>query len=179
MATGIINSNNLVFWQNGTVVTPSFLQAVQDNINSPGNITFSGIKIDGTGASGVTPEASHLVIAGTIPTVTAGAGAGTTPTVGIGVDSSDSRGRITLLTGTTPSASSIILTVNFITAYATKRPTAIITPSSATTAALSGTSTPFVAVQGGPGPYSGFSITSNSVALVASTNYEWNYIVIG
>jgi hypothetical protein len=138
-----------------------------------------GLLIDGTGGVSLTSEPSHFVCAGTLPSIAAGTGAGTAPSVGLNNDSSDTRGLISVTTGTTPATSSTICTITWITAYTTKRPIILLTPATATAAALSGNASIFVPPQGGPGPYSSFTLSSGSTALTAATLYQWNYVVIG
>lgn len=138
-----------------------------------------GLLIDGTGGVSLTSEPSHFVCAGTVPAIAAGTGAGTTPSVGLNSDSSDTRGLISITTGTTPAVSSTICTITWSTTYTTKRPIIILTPATATAAALSGNASIFVPPQGGPGPYTTFTLQSGSTALTASTLYQWNYVVIG
>ena len=63
-----------------------------------------------------TLNTTHIVSGGTAPGFTAGAGAGTGPT--ISVSGHDTAGQVLVLTGTTPTASATVVTVNFGTAFA-------------------------------------------------------------
>jgi hypothetical protein len=138
-----------------------------------------GLLIDGTGGVSLTSEPSHFVCAGTVPAIAAGTGAGTTPSVGLNSDSSDTRGLISITTGTTPAVSSTICTITWSTTYTTKRPIIILTPATATAAALSGKRIDLRSAAGWSRAVYHLHVAVGVYALTASTLYQWNYVVIG
>lgn len=97
-----------------------------------------------------------------------GVGAGTSPTLTI--VGSDQDGKITITTGTSPSAGDILQITTNINPP-TSGPCVTLTPGNANAAALSGTSAVYVTSSG---PYS-FNIASGSTPLAASTTYIWYY----
>lgn len=105
------------------------------------------------------------------PSIAAGTGAGTTPTIAIA--GNDTAGRITITTGTTPTAAATIVTITFNVAYGTA-PYVALTPANANASALALTSRPFP----GATTTTTFVLTAGSVALTASTQYIFNYHVI-
>jgi hypothetical protein len=64
MAVGPIT--NPATWLNGTVIQASFLQNVMDNINNPGNVTFSGLVVDGAGGVLASPTAGAITYTQTV-----------------------------------------------------------------------------------------------------------------
>lgn len=105
------------------------------------------------------------------PTTTAGAGAGTTPTITLtGVQQG---GTIQVATGTTPSASAVVVTINLPNTLPNGT-VATLTPANAVTAALSGNAQVYVT-----NTTSTIVINVGSTNLVASTTYKWNYTLIG
>ncbi|MDB5490373.1 MAG: hypothetical protein JWO78_222 [Micavibrio sp.] len=112
-----------------------------------------------------------ILSGGTAATAAAGTGAGTGGTIAIGGASQG--GTITVVTGTTPSASSVIGTLTHPTAYPNGS-SIVITPGNAAAAALSGTSQVFAA-----GGTTTATLTSGSAALAAATTYIWNYKITG
>jgi hypothetical protein len=113
----------------------------------------------------------QIVYGGTTPSIAGGTGAGTSPTVGIA--GANSGGVITITTGTTPGSSSVVATVTFLSPFPNGS-SVVLYPGNAATALLSGTS--MVYTTGGT---TTFTLTSGTVALVAATQYIWNYHVIG
>jgi hypothetical protein len=119
-------------------------------------------------------KTTHLLGSSASPTIAAGAAAGASPTVSINT-SNDLAGTVTVTTGTTPTASAILVTVTFNVAFTgAKMPTVIISPANAATAALTGTSTPYISST----TLSTFVLSSNTAALTAATPYAWYFHVI-
>jgi|HubBroStandDraft_6_1064221.scaffolds.fasta_scaffold13905_4 hypothetical protein len=117
----------------------------------------------------------HVGGSGGTPSIAAGAGAGTSPTVS--VSGTDTGMLITITTGSSPSTASTIVTITFANAFTTT-PTGIsLTPVNVNAVSLTGTT----AVDAGSANWSstGFTLTSNTSALAASTIYKWSVVVIG
>ncbi len=116
--------------------------------------------------SGVPSDGSATL---TKPTIAAGTGAGTSPTITI--TGNDAAGQISVVAGSTPSASATIGTVTFGTAFPTNS-FVVITPANVGTAALAAdfyvTSTT-----------SAFALKGGTTALTGSSTYLWNYHVLG
>lgn len=109
--------------------------------------------------------------AGNAPTIAAGTGAGTSPTVSI--VGTDTAGRITITTGTTPTANATIATITFAGGAYGTAPYVSLTPSNQPAAALSGANMPF--------PTSStttFVLTAGTTALTAATTYTFNYLIV-
>ena len=117
-----------------------------------------------------TVSGQHLKGIGNTPSAVVGAGAGTGASVSI--TGSDVAGKITLTTGTLPSASAVATTLTFASAYSST-PYVIFSAANSLTSLLSGASMVALASTD-----SSFTLTSGTVALTALVNYEWNYIVI-
>ena len=99
------------------------------------------------------------------PTVVAGAGAGTSPT--ISVVGTDLGFRLTLTTGTSPTASAVIATVTFSSAFSAV-PHVGFSPASAAAGQASGASGVW-----GSTTTTTWVLNSNTTALTASTSYIW------
>jgi hypothetical protein len=143
--------------------------------------TFTCSETDGAVSCGAT----HIVSTSGQPTIAAGVGAGSGAymafeTSGNNVPS-DQSGVISVTTGGSPSASSVVATVNFnqpwlrtiasgvqATAYA---PACTISPANAASASLSGTASVYANIA----TQSSFSISSNSSPLAPNTTYIWTY----
>lgn len=108
----------------------------------------------------------------TTPGIAAGAGAGTSPTVG--ATGKDQAGQISVLTGSSPTASAVVATLTFANTWGAT-PNIILTPANAAAAALSGNAAVFIS---SPGTGS-FAVSVGSTQLGAATTYLWNYFVIG
>lgn len=104
-------------------------------------------------------------------TIAVNAGAGTTLTVSI--SAIDTAGKITVTTGTTPTAAADIATVTFNAAY-TAAPYVNLTPGGPNAAALGRATGVYVT----PATAT-FKVTAGATALDASTTYIWYYSVIG
>jgi hypothetical protein len=127
-----------------------------------GNI-FTGTIISGQHFSGLTSSA---------PTATAGAGAGTGPTISLNANSNDLSGYLSVTTGSSPTASAIVATLTFGTAYATL-PKCLLAPANAAASVLSGAANVYIPLTSSE---SAFTVNSNTTALAASTLYTWGYI---
>lgn len=106
------------------------------------------------------------------PTIAAGAGAGTAPTIsggGNGLIGTDISGRVTLTTGTIPTAAATIVTITFNRPYGSA-PYVLLYPANAATALLSGVSMVYVT-----STTTTFLIVAGTTALTAATQYSWNY----
>jgi hypothetical protein len=108
----------------------------------------------------------------TAPGIAAGAGAGTGPTVS--VSGTDQNGQISVLTGSSPTASAVVGTITFANAWGTT-PRVLLTPANAAAAALSGNAAVFVSSPG----TTNFAVSVGSTQLGATTTYLWNYFVVG
>ena len=105
------------------------------------------------------------------PTLAAGTGAGTSPTVAI--VGTDMAGRITITTGTSPTAAATVVTVTFNIEYGAA-PYVSLTPANANAAALALASRPYPSAS----TTTTFVITAGTAALAASTQYVFNYHVM-
>lgn len=109
------------------------------------------------------------------PTIAAGAGAGTGPTLAI--TGSDQAGVITVTTGTSTTASSVLATVTFGQAFSVAPRAVILTPAGANAAALSGAGKAYV--DAAATATTTFALKAGTTALAASTTYTWHYLAIG
>ena len=118
---------------------------------------------------------------GTAPTYTTNQGAGTSPTISI--NGNDVCGSIIITTGTSPAAFTTIIVLTFSTSFIRPtgygRPILILQPGNAAAASLSGAQQIFVNESVSVGSSTQVTITSNSTALAAGTEYRWLYHVIG
>lgn len=116
-------------------------------------------------------QLKHIVGNTTITTPTPGAGAGTGASVFTDGHSGDISGEILVTTGVLPSASSVIFTLTFSSAY-TAGTHVSITPANSDTATLSSTQAVYPS-----GSTTNFTLNSNTVPLAAATTYIWYYRV--
>lgn len=132
--------------------------------------TSGQFEIPNTNDSSLFP--GHIIFSGSAPTPVAGTGAGTSPTLSLaGVDNG---GLITLTTGTLPAGSSAtITTVTFANAFPTDT-AVVLTPANLNADQLSGSGSVWA-----NGTASNFTLNSGSTGLIGSTQYIWNYVVIG
>lgn len=114
----------------------------------------------------------HLIGKSSLPSNAAGTGAGTGPTVTIA--GTDIGGTVTVLTGSSPTASGIIVTVTYAASAYPTGSYPVLYPANASAASLTGTSQITAS-----GTTTTFVITAGSAALAASTTYVWNYQIIG
>ena len=103
--------------------------------------------------------------------IAASTGAGTSPT-GLTVTGTDMSGVVALTTGNSPSINAVLATITYNTAFSTA-PVVVITPANAATASLAATQAVWVTIT-----TTGFTINTNATAVVSSTAYKWNYVVI-
>lgn len=155
-----------------TLSTESF------SFNHTGGCGFP-IVIDLTGATALTANiingtvisGTHLSgLAASTPVFVAGTGAGTTPTLTADAQNNDVSGYLSVTTGTSPSASAVVATGTFGTAYATHAKCALY-PATASAAALMGTALVWTPVP----TTTAFTLNVGSTALAAATNYTWGY----
>jgi hypothetical protein len=175
VAIGLISTPTQ--WYQGTILTPTWAQTVQDDVNGllGATATMKGVYIDGTGAATVTAVAGKIVARGTAPSITPSTGAGSAPTISI--SGSDTAGTISLTVGAMPASSAVVFTVTFAAAFPTIMgsvgPVVILTPNGANAAALSGNGQVYISGTS----TSQFVVNVGSVAL-SSVAYSWNYHVI-
>jgi len=106
-----------------------------------------------------------------LPTIAAGVGAGTSPTIAI--TGNDTAGQITLTAGSTPTASAVVGTVTFGTAFKTNA-FVILEPANAAASALA------VAAQVYPtSTTTTFALNTGATGLTGAGVYAWNYHAIG
>jgi hypothetical protein len=89
------------------------------------------------------------------------------------VTGTDMSGVIEVITGDTPTANSILASIQYSSGYS-GAPVVIITPGNAATASLMGTSTVFV----GNNTNTNFTLNTNATPLASKTAYKWYYQVI-
>lgn len=106
-----------------------------------------------------------------IPTVVAGTGAGTGPTLTVTPGSTDCKLQVTVLTGTSPAANTVFTLTYRTAATGTLANGVVFSAASATAAALTGTSAPWVSAEA----LGAFAFRSGTVALAATTTYVWNF----
>ena len=104
------------------------------------------------------------------PTAAAGAGAGTGPTIALDAQSSDVSGYVSVTPGSSPAASSGVVTLTFGNAYSTHAK-CMLTPANSAAAQLSGAAQPYVPLPS----TTAFQINSGTTALTAGTLYTWGY----
>lgn len=109
----------------------------------------------------------HLIGGTTTPATNAFSGAGTSPTLSI--TGSDLSCKVTLTTGTLPSLSATVLTVTFTSAYASA-PNVQMTAGNSNASALSGVSMVYPTTSS-----SAMTLTANTTALAAATQYVWYF----
>jgi hypothetical protein len=115
-------------------------------------------------------KATQLIAEGTAPTVAAGAGAGSSPTVTLATGSKDLVGKISVVAGTTPTASGIIATVT-LNLPCPNGCFVQLTPANAAAEAI--LTAAFVSSE----TATAFQISAGTTALVSTTTYLWNYQV--
>lgn len=152
------------------------------NFRNSSNTDVMTVRMDGNVGIGTTAPGQKLDVVGnakmfqlvgssTAPGIAAGTGAGTSPTVAL--SGTDLAGKITVTTGTLPAGSGTVFTVTFNTAYGSA-PYVVFSPGGPNAAGLTGLSSVYVGSS-----TTTFSFTSGSAGLAASTQYIWNYHVIG
>jgi hypothetical protein len=108
-------------------------------------------------------------------TIAAGAGAGTSPTIAIVAFSTDVSGYFTLTTGTSPTASAIVATLTFGTAYNFPGPKCSLWPDNAATTALTGVAQVNIFSADISTGGTTAAARAGSTALAAATPYRWGY----
>lgn len=127
---------------------------------------------DGVNAFQVTGSvaAKHLVGNTPAPTIAAGAGAGTSPIVA--VTGTDLGFKVSVTTGTLPTAAATVATVTFNTAYGVA-PHYSMAPANAATALLNGATMVY-----STSTTTTFVITAGATGLVAATAYVWEVVCV-
>lgn len=143
------------------------------HVNTGSNLTDEMIPLYVSGNSQIVGALTVQKIIGgsSAPTIAAGTGAGTSPTIAI--VGNDAAGKITITTGSSPTAAATIVTVTFNVAYGVA-PYVALTPANANASALALTSRPFP----GTTTTTTFVITAGAAALTGATQYVFNYHVI-
>ena len=77
-----------------------------------------------------------------------------------------------LTTGTSPSINAVLATITYNTAFSSA-PVVVITPANAATASQAASQAVWVNIT-----TTGFTINTNATAVVSSTAYKWNFVVI-
>jgi hypothetical protein len=108
--------------------------------------------------------AKHIKGNSGVLSIAASTGAGTSPSA-VSVTGTDMSGVVALTTGTSPTVNAVLATITYNTAFSTA-PVVVITPANAAQAVWVNITT------------TGFSINTNATAVVSSTGYKWNYVVI-
>jgi hypothetical protein len=115
----------------------------------------------------------HIKGTTSAPTITAGVGAGTSPTVSVVTNSTDLAGQISVTTGTSPTASGVVVTLTFNTAFTSTAPWVVISPANAAAAALAPSASVY------PTSTTSTLILNATGTMTASAGpYLWNYHVI-
>lgn len=135
-----------------------------------GYVDSSIASISGSGAASLVRAVSSST---TILQVTAGQGAGSGASVSI--SGSNQGGLITLTTGSSPAASTIVATTTY-SGSGFAHGSYVITKAANAATALLEASSGNTFVNGSTG---GFTIMADISALASATTYQWNYIVVG
>ncbi len=114
----------------------------------------------------------YYTSSGSIPTAVAGTGAGSSPTLTVTAGSTDCKMQLTVLTGSTPTATGIIATITYNYPFTnTLNKGVIFCDASSTASALAVGARPFVTTEA----LSSFVFNSGGTALGATTTYVWNF----
>jgi hypothetical protein len=161
IADGVINASSI---GNGATNSTS-------NSIVLGNTSIT--KVSTSGAIVTTNDiiAKHLKGNSGALSIAASTGAGTSPSA-VSVTGTDMSGVVALTTGTSPTVNAVLATITYNTAFSTA-PVVVITPANAATASLAATQAVWVNIT-----TAGFTINTNATAVVSSTAYKWNYVVI-
>lgn len=183
-ATGALTTQRAVLFQ-----APTYGFVGASTITKASTVSITGPPVAGTNATITTKWALEVetgnvnIASGTIFTsrlgangsgpasFVAGTGAGTTPTLTI--FGREAAATLSVLTGTSPTASAVIGTFTYNVAFPTGSIVSFC-PANAAAAALTGTGQIFMI-----GTTGAFTLTAGSAALAASTTYLWNVIVVG
>jgi hypothetical protein len=131
----------------------------------------AGNYFDATGSYNNTYIWRHTTVNNAITSITGGTGEGTSGSRALA--GGDVGGKITITTGTGPTASATVETIVFSAAYASA-PYVLLTPANAAAAALTGNGQVYISSTS----TTQFVITAGSTNLVASTQYIWYYQVV-
>ena len=183
-------TSNTVQLGNGSVTKINTSGAYVSSNNTTSSSTTTGALIitGGAGIGGNTYIGGNTTVTGAITSssdviakhikgnsgalsIAASTGAGTSPSA-ISVTGTDMSGVIALTTGSAPSINAVLATITYNTAFSTA-PVVVITPANAATASLAATQAVWVNIT-----TTGFTINTNTSAVVSSTAYKWNYVVI-
>lgn len=134
-------------------------------------LTASSFSANNGVSVGTALTTPHIIGSGSAPTVAAGAGAGSSPTVTVS-NAHDCAFTLSVTTGLTPSASAVVATVTFATAY-TNAPHFSVDPTNASAGLLSGVSNVY-----GTSTTTTFVLNVETTALLPSTTYTWEVLVV-
>ena len=146
--------------------------AVAANNATPLNTSGTIVKRTASGDFAARNITARIIGGNSATTNAPGTGAGTGASTT--VTGTDMAGSISITTGTTPATAATIITITFGVPLSAAPSAIVISPANAVTAAL-GTAAPFITSV----LTTGFSLSSNAVALTAATTYMWYFIVIG
>jgi len=113
--------------------------------------------------------ANRFVSQGSAPTISAGAGAGTIPAIALAAGSTDNWFQVQLVTGTSPSVSSVVATITFSGGAYSTASFGGCSPVNSAAATLSGANQVFFT-----NTTTTLVINSNTTALASGTDYRWN-----
>jgi hypothetical protein len=136
-----------------------------------GNTSITKVSTSGAIVTTNDITAKHIKGNSGVLSIAASTGAGTSPSA-VSVTGTDMSGVVALTTGTSPSINAVLATITYNTAFSTA-PVVVITPANAATASLAATQAVWVNIT-----TTGFTINTNATAVVSSTAYKWNYVVI-
>jgi hypothetical protein len=157
-------------------------QAVVAATDAAGTGVLEGLRLDASnrwmfaGGKLAVDTAGHLsTILGVAPGLAAGPGAGGAG-VSVSVTGSDTVGTIFVTTGAAPTASAIVVTLTYATAWAFN-PRVLVVPSNRLTRALTGAQI-VDCDQATDSTTASFVLRSGTTGLAAATTYAWNYLVM-
>jgi len=134
-------------------------------------VTGSGSIVLATAPTLGVTTVTHLVGNSATPTAAAGTGAGTSPT--LTVAGTDSGFKLTVVTGTSPTANGVVATITFSSVFAAA-PVPSVAEGNAITASITSAACPFITTT-----TSTLVLTANATALTASTTYVWYFQLVG
>lgn len=184
MAYNAINRTEAIYVDNifGNTLYPTSTRVItiQNNANFASSTATLGFNNDtflSRSSAGILSTtlitAKHFIPTNAaIPTAAAGTGAGTGPTITVTAASTDCKMQITVLTGSSPTASGTIITVTYNSAFTgTVVKGVLFSFANGNAAALSGTTQVFISSE----TLTTFVFTAGSAALAATTTYIWNF----
>lgn len=158
---------------NAITANRMFYGSASNAMSQTTNLTWdeTNLTIVGNAILGV-----HLKVQGTIPSIAAGIGAGTSPTVAIDTNATDTAGKISITTGTSPTGvGSVIVTVTFATAF-TNAPYVYIFPLNRK--AIAQQAVPGDEVIIGTITASTFTLAAGTNGLTASTLHTYHFLCV-